>query len=245
MGKLTDDNMKACKHNPLSDPALPGAGALALLLCLAVSPVLLAQSAQSFAPKKSLPESAGGEAAEKEPEPDPVDAKPSRSAGADIAPYVASRNAVFAMRNRPTDPFGLSQDPNARPIVKKIAQGLPVRRQTALPPTPLADIVKLIRVTTIMPGEKKFLVGVRSFAESDEFSLMFGGKRMRIKVVEVSARSIMFRNLDNDETAALQTGMLPPGMVAGGDRIQPPGLVSPLDNVPLELDSPQDTEATN
>lgn len=245
MGKLTDDNMKACKHNPLSRPALLGAGVLALLLYLAGSPVLLAQSAQSFTPKESLPESAEGETAEKEPEPDPVDSRPSRSAGADIVPYTASRNAVFAMRNRPTDPFGLSQDPNARPIPKKIVPGLPVRRQTALPPTPLAEIVKLIRVTTIMPGEKKFLVGVRSFAESDEFSLMFSGKRMRMKIVEVSARSIMFRNLDNGETAALQTGMLPPGMVPGGDRMQPPGLVSSLENAPLELDSPQDTEATN
>ena len=161
-----------------------------------------------------------------------------------MAAYTASRAAIFSMRDRATDPFGLNQDPDIKPVVKKSTPTSPARRQAALPPAPLSEIVKLIRVTTIMPGEKKFLVGMRSFSESDEFSLIFQGKRMNLKVVEVSAANILFRNLENGETASLQTRMLPPGMVPGDDKLQPPGMVSPLDDIPLELDSGSDPQPT-
>jgi len=244
MGELTDADMKASKHNPMARQAALGAGTLGLLLCLAGPSVLRAQSAESLVPRKSDSGSGNGKVAEQY-EPDPVDSRPSRSAGQDIVPYIASRAAVFSIRNRAVDPFGLSQDPNAKPIVKKIVQGVPVKRLTALPPTPLKDIVKLIRVTTIMPGEKKFLVGVREFSESDQFPLLFDGKRMNMKVLEVSSRSILFQNLDNGDTASLETDMLPPGMIAGGDRMQPPGLVSPLANLPLELGSGNSPETKN
>lgn len=171
------------------------------------------------------------------PEPQPVDAVPSRFAGQDLEVYILKRAAIFSMRDRETDPFGLYQDPDAKPVERKIVSKAPARRRAALPPTPLADIVKLIRVTTIMPGEKQFLVGVRSFEESDEFPLVFQGKTMRMKVVEVSARRIVFRDLDKGENATLETEMLPPGMIAGGDKLQPPGMVSPTDELPLQIES--------
>lgn len=169
---------------------------------------------------------------------EPVDDTPSRFAGKDITSYTLARKAVFSMRDREIDPFGLHQDPTVKPPEKKVPNRLPQKRLAALPPTPLEDIVKLIRVTTIMPGEKKFLVGVREFSESDEFPLVFQGKKMRMKVAEVSPERIVFMNLDNGESAALSTGMLPPGMVAGAEAIRPAGLVSPVDQLPLNLGSP-------
>lgn len=223
----------------------PQAAALALGFSWVLVAASMGQSADVFNPGK-LTEKRDSTAAKAEPkEPEPVDTKPSRFAGQDIDPYVASRAAVFSMRNRDTDPFGLNQDPNVKPVIRKMASSSPIKRQAALPPTPLADIVKLIRVTTIMPGEKKFLVGIRPFSESDEFPLVFRGKTMRMKVMEVSAQRIVFRNLDNEETAPLETGMLPPGMVAGAGTMPPPGMVSPTDNIPLELGSPESPEANN
>ena len=238
--------MKEHKYNPCHNTAELISGALAMiLLLLAMAPRLHAQSADIFIPKPDEPIAEGSESTNNEVKPEPVDDTPSRFAGKDIAPYTASRAAVFSMRNRETDPFGLNQDPNVKPVVRKIANKLPVKRQAALPPTPLSDIVKLIRVTTIMPGEKQFLVGVRSFSESEEFPLIFRGKKMRMKILEVTAQNILFENLDNGEKASLMTEMLPAGMIAGGGKIQPPGLVSPLDNIPLELGSSNDLDANN
>lgn len=210
-------------------------GVIALCLALASVPPLDAQAADTFATSLAVPARGAAGKPGKGVEPIPVDDKPSRYAGQDIKPYTVSRAAAFSMKSRITDPFGLNQDPTVPPAVKKVVTSDPSRRQAALPPTPLSDIVKLIRVTTIMPGEKKFLVGVRSFAESDEFSLNFQGKRMRMKIMEVTSRSILFRNLENGETASLETALLPAGMSAGGDKTRPPGMVSALDDVPLEL----------
>lgn len=166
-----------------------------------------------------------------------VDTTPSRFASKDIAAYVATRAAAFSMRNREMDPFGVNQDPDVKPEVSKVVSNSPLRRESALPPIPLADIVKLIRVTTIMPGERKFLIGIRSFKENDEFPIVFQGKTMRMKVVEVTPNRILFRDLDREEEAALETGILPPGMIlGGGTEMRPPGMVAPVKDIPLQLD---------
>jgi len=170
-------------------------------------------------------------------EPGSVDTTPSRFAGEDIEAYIAARAAAFSMRNRETDPFGVNQDPDVKPEVSKVVANSPISRESALPPTPLSDIVKLIRVTTIMPGERKFLVGTRSFKENDEFPIVFQGKTMKMKVVEVTPNRILFRDLDRGEEAALETGILPPGMIlGGGTEMRPPGMVVPVKNIPLQLD---------
>lgn len=223
----------------------PCRNAIALVACRAALVFLLAtgsamsQSADIFKKKMPTNETEENASSEKNPvPPEPVDNLPSRFAGSDLEPYVAARAAIFSMRNRATDPFGLFQDPNIKPVIRQIAAGLPSKRKAALPPTPLADIVKLIRVTTVMPGEKKFLVGVRSFEEGDEFPLSFQGKIIEIKVIEVTPNRILFRDLEKGEEAALETEMLPPGMlIAGSKAMTPPGMVSPVENVPLQLES--------
>ncbi len=206
-----------------------------VMLCLSCG-VVNAQGADVFAPKDSSEKAKGDSSGEVTPL-KPVDSEPSRFAGKEIVSYVAARAAVFSMRNRETDPFGLYQDPNVKPAMKTLPSQLPSRRQAALPPVPLADIIKLIRVTTIMPGEKMFLVGVRKFKEGSEFPLNYGGKTMRMKVLEVSSSRIVFKDLDKNEEAALLTGILPAGMVPGGEEMTPPGMVSPTENAPLQLEA--------
>lgn len=212
--------------------------ARAIVMCLSwgvFSTLSPGQSAEAVAPS---PKEGGKDVKKNVPAPKPVDELPSRFAGKDIGAYALARAAVFSMSQRETDPFGLNQDPSVKPVVKRVSNQLPQKRLAALPPTPLADIVRLIRVTTIMPREKKFLVGVREFSEFDEFPLVYQSKRIRMKITEVSATRIVFTNLDNGETATLETGMLPPGMVVGKEALQPAGMVSPVDDLPLDLGSP-------
>lgn len=212
--------------------------ACVIMLCL--SWVMMSHSSFGQSAEVLVPSLKGAGTAEKKktPAPEPVDNKPSRFAGNDISNYTLARAAVFSMSHRETDPFGLNQDPNVKPPERKVSDQTVIKRTTALPPTPLSEIVSLIRVTTIMPGEKKFLVGVRTFSEGEEFSLQFRDKRMRMKVTQVSAKKIIFTNLDNGETATLETGMLPPGMIAGKGTMRPAGMVSPVDDLPLDLGSP-------
>ncbi len=221
-------------------------GMVAMCLSLMAQSLAYSQSAESFDEAPTNDSTAeGATPAMKNTPPGPVDFQPSRFAGQDIEPYTAARAAVFSMRNRATDPFGLPQDPNAKPIIRKVASNLPSKRQPALPPTPLSDIVKLIRVTTIMPGEKKFLVGTRSISQGDEFPLVYRGKKLPIKVLEVNSIRILFMNTESKEKAALEIGVLPPGMIAGGKHMTPPGMVTPTENSPLNLESDSSFDANN
>lgn len=200
---------------------------------------LVAQSADVFKPEEpSNTTEVASDTSGDSSAPGLVDPEPSRFAGDEIEAYVAARAALLSMRDRAVGPFGLFQDPTIQPIVKQADSELPSRRQAALPAVPLLDIVKLIRVTTVMPREKMFLVGVRKFREGDEFPLEYQNKTLQIRVIDVTANKIRFRDMKTGEDAALETGILPPGMIIGGDReMRPPGMVSPTENTPLRLES--------
>lgn len=232
-------------NQPIRNSVSGGLAIMVTFVVICLTGVAMSQSADVFSAKGEEAGEPKTEEKKNVPLPDPVDSLPSRFAGNDTEPYIAARAAVFSMRNRATDPFGLYQDPDAKPVIRKIVSDLPGKRLAALPPTPLSDIVKLIRVTTIMPSEKQFLVGTRSFSEGDEFPLVFQEKTLRMKVVEVTSRRILFKNLDNGEEAALETGMLPPGMIAGGTEMRPPGMVATGEDIPLKLESATSLEPNN
>ena len=153
----------------------------------------------------------------------------------DLATYVASRSTVFSMRDRATDPFGRLQDPDAKPVIK-IAAAKSSHRASAVQTTPFSDIVRLIKVTTVMPKEKRFLVGNRAIKEGDSIPLAFRGKNIRVAVSSVTSRQIEFRNLENGETASLKFNGPPSGMTPGTSGITAPGMVPDRPNSPLELD---------
>jgi hypothetical protein len=160
---------------------------------------------------------------------------PSRLVGpAELDAYVASLGAMFSMKSRETDPFGQAQDPNAKPVIKTVAKA--TQRAPQLQATPFSDIIRMIVVTTIMPKEKRFLVGTRSIAQGDRIPLTFRGKQIQVEVTEVSSREIAFRNLDNGETATRKLDMLPAGMTPGNRGITARGMVPDRPNAPLELD---------
>ena len=163
---------------------------------------------------------------------------PSRYAGSDTPAYVANLSSQFASRNRVTDPFGQLQDPSAKPVVKTTVAKRAVRRFTAEPAKPLSSIVEQIGITTVMPKDKRFLVGNRSIAQGDKLTLNYRNKQIQTKIIEVSARRIVFSDLETGETAIRLLKILPPGMTPGASEVRAPGMTPADSNAPLEIGSP-------
>lgn len=160
---------------------------------------------------------------------------PSRHVGeAELGTYLESMLSVFTIKKRLTDPFGQLQDPDAKPIVKPTVVKGP-HKPIFVQATPFSDIVRLIKVTTIMPMEKRFLIGNRSISQGQRFPLDFNSKKINVEVVSVSSRQITFRNLDTNETASIDLNLLPAGMVPGAGKITAPGMTQDAPNAPLQL----------
>lgn len=153
-----------------------------------------------------------------------------------VVSYVKSYEAILSMRSRARDPFGQNQDPNAKPEIKAPVTARNTKRVTSAAATPLADVVKLIVITTIMPREKRFLIGTRSVKKGDELPVNFRGKKLRIQVVDVTSQQILFRNAETGETATHKLDLMPAGMQPGNRGIKAPGMVPNIPNAPIDLD---------
>lgn len=162
---------------------------------------------------------------------------PSRFVGeADLEPYVAALSAVFSMKDRATDPFGQLQDPEAKRVIKTSVAKKSQRVQQ-MQATPFSDIIRLIKVTTIMPGERRFLVGTRSFKEGGIIPLAFRSKVINVEVMSVTSHQISLRNQESGETAALPINLLPVGMTPGNGKITAPGMTPDNPNAPIDLEN--------
>ena len=167
---------------------------------------------------------------------------PSRYASLDLDGYIEALANQLAIRSRASDPFGQLQDPNAKPVIKPTVNK-PIHRLTVEPPVSLSDIVGRIEITTIMPRDKRFLVGSRSIGQGDKFPLIFRNKQIHTEVTEVSSRKIVFRNIDTGEIGVRQLNILPHGMTPGTRQISAPGMVPANPNNALEIDSPSPSPA--
>ena len=166
----------------------------------------------------------------------PASTTPSRNiSAAELKPYVDSIANLFLIRGRARDPFGQNQDPAAKPVIKASAPQA-VRRIASAQATPFADIVRLLDVTTIMPGQKRFLIGTRSFKVGDVIPLNFRNKPIQVVITEVTSRQISFRNRESGEVAVRKLNMLPAGMRAGSRGIAAPGMTPDLSNAPIDLE---------
>ncbi len=233
--------IRSCAVDPF-----PAGGRAAVFILALLTSSAFGQSAanfdtQSLAPEASEPPPAKAEKAGKPivKEVPPANTTPSRQIGpAELEAYVTSLASVFSSRERATDPFGQLQDPDAKPVIRTpIASA--TKRIAPVQATPFADIVQLITVTTIMPGEKRFLVGTRSIKQGDQIPLEFRGKKIPVQVTEVTSQRIGFKNLDNGETATRKLDMLPVGMTPGSRGISAPGMTLDQPNAPIELEAPE------
>ena len=170
----------------------------------------------------------------------PVNEKPSRYVNGkdanELAAYLESKTSVFTVKKRVTDPFGLAQDPD-RPIIKPpTVDPKGPRTITKIPVTPFSDIIRLLKVTTIMPMEKRFLIGNKSYGQGQRFAVSFRSKNIDVEVISVSSRQITFRNVESGETASIDLNLLPPGVFRGNGNITAPGMIRETPNAPIPLD---------
>jgi hypothetical protein len=168
--------------------------------------------------------------------------QPSRYVGAHVDDYVKAMVATLSIQSRSTDPFGQVQDPTAE--AAKPQPVAPATRPAVLPPVPYSEVVSQIRVTTVIPGENRFLVGTRSFKTGDRFPLAYRGRNFPSEVVEVSAHRIVIKNVANSELGIVRLDLLPAGMTKGIQPAVAPGLQKADANAPLELD-PENASGTN
>lgn len=208
---------------------------LAICLLSALLPVHAhAQSAANF--KKQAPKAAKTEAGTPAANAKTAEILPSRYVTKeDLPSYVKSLSEILSIRKRETDPFGQYQDPDAKPVIKPTVTKL--KRFAPAQTTPFSDIVRLIKVTTVMPSEKSFLVGTRTIKQGDQIPLSFRGKRIKVQVAEVNSTNIQFRNMESGEMAAVQLNMLPAGMTPGINGITAPGMVPDRADAPIDLDA--------
>jgi hypothetical protein len=222
--------------------SLPQGALIACLMIFSGLPGAKGQSANNFDTQEVIPDKPVTEAAKDDQPgdiaatPAPVSTTPSRYvAPGEANAYIKTISSAFSISKRPTDIFGQMQDPDAKPIIKTPAPGA-LKRVAPLKATPLSDIVGLLVVTTIMPGEKKFLLGTRSVRMGDLLPLSFRGKELQIQVTEVTSRQIGFKNLQTGETAVRKLDMLPAGMTAGLRGMTPPGMIQERANAPIILE---------
>ncbi len=196
------------------------------------------QSADVLQSLSNNNQAAGGEGStQPAPDVDQLITKPSRFSISHVEQYTDARIAGFYMNDKKMDAFGLYQDPTFRPVIKNTPTAIK-RGPSHIAAKPLSEIVQGIKVSTIMVREKKFLVGVRSFKEAEEFSISYDeGRTKRLKVIKVDPSEITFKDLDSNEEAKLKIDVLPPGMSAGDDSIKPAGMVSPAGDQPLILET--------
>lgn len=211
-----------------------------LWLGLILASSAYAQSASNFDTKPlapAVPTQKGASGAKPaSPEAAPVTTTPSRNiAPDDMDAYLVSMSAVFMSRERATDPFGHLQDPDARPVIKTpLAQA---NRPAAIQAVPFEEIIRLIKINAIMPGEKRFLIGTRTIRKGDQIPLIHRNRQIRAQVIDVTSKQIDFRNLDTGETASRVLDILPAGMTPGSNGITAPGMTLDQPNAPIELET--------
>ncbi len=149
----------------------------------------------------------------------------------EIGEYLSALIATLPMTTQERDPFGLFQDPDAVPKLPPVA--MPDMGTLS---TPFDDVIRMIQVSTVMPADRKFLIGTRSFGVADVITINYRGQPVRAKVEEVTSRQIRFRNVETNATATRTLEILPAGMSAGGSRGAIPGLIPTGPNVPIDLD---------
>jgi|GEM_PF-6147454 len=153
---------------------------------------------------------------------------------ADVDAYIAKMAQRLSIRNRLKDPFGMSLDPAAEVASPVAATSQPVVQ--TVPKLPFADIINSIRVTAIMPAEKRFLVGSRVIREGDTLPLAIQNETVIVRVLAVRSNEILFENTGDKTTATLRAGFMPSGMSRSGGGDIVPGMQPTSPNAPLPLD---------
>ncbi|MFT4176442.1 MAG: hypothetical protein QM627_07265 [Luteolibacter sp.] len=161
------------------------------------------------------------------------EARPSRYEGGNFDAYLAEIGAKLAMKSRPVDPFGAIQDPEAKAALEAAS---PIASKAAAPALTLSQIIERLEINTIMPRERRFLIGSRTIKQGDRLPLSIHGKILNVTVTEVTSGGITFQNPATGETARKNLSTLPAGMTPGSASSGVPGMQRAAEPPPIDLD---------
>lgn len=204
-----------------------------LLLALLASPLVRAQSADNFDPAEPAVAKAKIENSGEPADPSELITLASRYVGINLASYTQTLASSFAINSRSTDPFGRSQDPNAK-VPEKRRIHVP-RTDKPAPETLFVDIIAAIPVTAVIPSQRSFLSGQRQFHVGDRIKLNIGKPDLLpVHVVAINRNTITFRNGVTNEQVERTLSIMPVGMRRGANE-RPAGLVPTGSNAPLNI----------
>jgi|GEM_PF-668210 len=161
---------------------------------------------------------------------------PTRLIAGDVEAHLVGLRSRLAINGKERGPFGLFQEPGKEPKQPILT---PSKRPEKQAEIPFAAVINALRISTVIPDEKKFMVGARLLRVGQSLPLKVGGKTIRVEVVSVRIDEIVFRNLATNEEAVKRLDLLPEGVGRGSGSIVVPGM-TPIggrgEEAPLEMD---------
>jgi hypothetical protein len=117
--------------------------------------------------------------------------------------WVDEMRTKMIVANRPTGPFGLTQDPNVKavkPREQKVEKGA------------FLEAIGAIQINTVMPSDNLFISNSREFSVGDQFPIIKNQRQFDIEIVAISSRGIIFKNTATGEQVRKKLNTLPAGM---------------------------------
>lgn len=143
--------------------------------------------------------------------------------------WLESMQQRISMAERPIDPFGLPQDPEAKiskPLNREVQKGA------------FLEAIAAIKVNTVIPSEGKFTSNSREFSKGDQFPIIKNERQFNIEILEVNLSGIIFKNVDSGEQVRKKIATLPEGMKKNSLLDAIPGVfpANSKNAMPLDLD---------
>ena len=144
---------------------------------------------------------------------------PSRYLADDTESFLIAMNRKLKINYRDRGPFGLSQKPGEE------KGWVPPTRPDRKRVTPFADIIAAINVSAVFSADQEFMVESTIYRQAQVVPLQVEGRKMSVRIENVGASAITFKNLDSGEVVQKRLDLLPRGVMVGIGPDSVPGVV--------------------
>lgn len=143
----------------------------------------------------------------------------------------------LAMAKRSVGPFGMAQDPDAKPVKPK---------EQTVQKGAFLEAMAAIKINTVMPMENKFTSSSREFSAGDIFPVIKNQRQFNVEVMEIKTSGIVFKNIDTGEQVRKNLNTLPAGMKKSAQLDAVPGVfpANSRNAMPLVLDEDKPLRVT-
>lgn len=151
--------------------------------------------------------------------------------------WLDAMSSKLAMAKRSVGPFGMAQDPDAKPVKPK---------EKTVQKGAFLEAVAAIKINTVMPMEKKFTSSSREFSVGDIFPVIKNQRQFNVEVMEIKTSGIVFKNIDSGEQVRKNLNTLPVGMKKSAQLNAVPGVfpANRRNAMPLVLDEDKPLRVT-